>query len=730
MFLGFFPTAAGAAWLAAPTNVTLDGGIYTNDTTPTATWTRPSGATWYQILVDNGNWIDISNTDSYTIWSLANGWHTFYVRARDNSNTVSVSDSVTFEIDTAGPTVPAVSPSTATEDRATTFSVTPSGESTISFCDLYVSGSSVGSMTKNGSTFTKSYTFTNDGSYTVYARCADGDGNYTTGTSRTVTVSNVDVSDTFSVPSVSPSIAVEDQSTTFTVTPYGTLDAIACNLYVSGAYAGSMSKSSATFSKSYTFSNDGSYTVYASCENENGSWVNGTSRTVSVSNIDVNDTFYVPSVSPSSANEDESTTFTVSPYGTLDAIACNLYVSGSSVGSMSKSGSTFSRNYTFSNDGNYTVYAYCENENGTWTYGTSRTVTVSNTNTNDTFTVPSVSPSTATEDQSTTFSVTPYGTLDADECKLYVSGSSVGSMSQSGDTFSKNYTFSNDGSYTVYAYCQDENGDWEYGTSRTVTVYQQSSSNTSLDVPTVSPSTAVEDERTEFTVYPTSNYNVTDCWLYVNGSRVATMDEESTNRFAADYTFSNDGSYSVYARCTDSHGTTVNGDERSVYVSNQSYSYDDADRGTLIKIPCGVYSNTSETCKAVYYYGNDGMRHVFPNESVFYTWYNNFDDVSEVSQDFMSSLTIGKNVTYRPGSVVVKFDSSSYVYAIEAPHTLRHYLTSSLLESDYGSSWVDSLAHVPDSLYSNYSVGSVIDSTSDYNRSTAYYSVDSIDDVL
>lgn len=543
MFLAFVPFSASAAWLGAPSNLVLVGGIYTNDTTPTATWTRPADATWYQVLVDDGNWIDLSNVSSYTIASLPNGWHTFYVRAM-NSTSTSVSASVTFEIDTVGPTVPAVSPSTAIEDQSVTFSTTPSGEAATTSCSLYVSGSSVGSMTKNGSTFSKSYTFANDGSYTVYARCVDGDGNSTTGTSRTVTVSNVDVVDTFAVPSVSPSLAYEDESMTFSVTPYGTLDAIACHLYVSGSYAGSMSQSSNTFTKNYTFTNDGSYTVYASCENENGGWVNGTSRTVSVVNQEDPDntpTFIVPLVLPSTAIEDTSTTFSVTPYGTLDAVACNLYVSGSSVGSMNGSSS---------------------------------------------------------------------------------------------NRFTKNYTFSNDGSYTVYAYCEDENGDWTRGASRTVR------------------------------------------------------------------------------------------------VSNQPTSYNGARYGSLIKIPCGVYAYTSETCKAVYYYGNDGKRHVFPNESVFFTWYNNFDDVVEVSQDFMSSLTIGKNVTYRPGSVVVKFDSSSKVYAIQADHTLRHYTTLSLLKSDYGSYWTNVLAKVPDSLYSNYTIGSVIDSTSDYDRDDAYYSVNDIDDVL
>ena len=638
LFLTFVPQSAFAASLSAPGNISMVGGVYTNDTTPTVTWTRPSGATWYQVLLDDGNWIDLGNVDSYTLWSQSNGWHTFYVRAQNNSGNVSVSSGITFEIDTVGPTVPAVSPSTATEDQSVTFSVTPSGESATTFCDLYVSGSSAGSMTKNGSTFSKSYTFANSGSYTVYARCADGDNNYTTGTSRTVSVASATVTETFYVPSVSPSSTTEDQSTTISVTPYGTLNAIACNLYVNGSYVGAMSETSSnTFTKNYTFSNSGSYTVYASCENENGDWTTGTSRTITVNSVSTNDTFYVPSVSPSSATEDTATTISVSPYGTLDTIACKLYVSGSYIGTMTETSS---------------------------------------------------------------------------------------------NTFTRSYTFTNDGSYSVYASCEDENGNWTSGSSRTVTVYQQSTSNSTLDVPTVTPSTATEDVRTKFTVRPSSNYNVTDCWLYVNNGSVATMNEDSTNVFTAYYTFSNHGSYSMYAYCKDSHGVYAVGDSRTISVSDTIPYYDDAAKGSLIKIACGVYAYTEETCKAVYYYGNDGKRHVFPNEGVFFTWYTNFDDVVEVSQDFMSSLTIGKNVTYRPGSVVMKFDSSAYVYAIEADHTLRHYLTLSLLQSDYGSAWTDYLAKVPDSLFGNYTIGSDIDSTNDYDRGDAYYSVNDIDDVL
>ncbi len=637
------PNVVLASSLSAPSNLTLVGGVYTNDTTPTFTWTRPTHATWYEFMLDNGNWQSISNVGTYTLWNLSSGWHTFFVRAHDNAGQTSTSASVTFEIDIQGPSVSTVSPSSAIENESVTFAVTTSGESAATFCDLYVSGSNTGGMTKYSSTsFKKSFTFNNDGSYSVYARCADGDGNYTTGTSRTVTVAEDDEEDP---------VAYE--------------------------------------------------------------------------------TFWVNDVTPTSATEDESTTMRVTTSGTLDAATCLLYVNGTSAGTMSETSSnSFSKSYTFGNDGSYSVYALCQNELGIWDRSDSATVTVSEEDDDETFIVPSVSPSSATEDEELTLSVSPYGTLDAETCKLYVNGSSVGTMEESGGTFRLDYTFSNDGDYTVYAYCEDENGDWTKGTSRTVTVEQEiieENDTDSLDVPAVSPSSADEDERTEFTVEPDSDYNVTDCWLYVDGSRVATMNEESRNVFTADYTFSNDGSYSVYAYCKDSNGDTATGDKRTVRVSNDD---DDVEEGSLIKSACGTTVSANDPCKAVYYYGEDGKRHVFPNEATYFTWYNDFDDVVEVSGDFMSSLAIGKNVTFRPGSVLVKFESSSSIYAVEKDHTLRRYTTTGLIESDYGDDYEDVLVTISDSLYSNYTIGSVIDSTSDFDRDDEYYSVDSIDDVL
>ncbi len=182
----------------APRNLSIVGGMYTNDTTPTFTWTQGTGATWYEILVDGGQWIGIGNMASYTVWPLANGFHTFYLRSHDSGTGVSVSTYVTFEVDTKGPTVSAVTPSTATLNVATTYSVTPTGESATKWCWLYVDGRNVGAMTASSDkkTFSRSYKFTVAGTHSILARCADGDNNYSVGATRTFTMSGTSTTTT------------------------------------------------------------------------------------------------------------------------------------------------------------------------------------------------------------------------------------------------------------------------------------------------------------------------------------------------------------------------------------------------------------------------------------------------------------------------------------------------------------------------------------------------------
>jgi len=118
---------------------------------------------------------------------------------------------------------------------------------------------------------------------------------------------------------------------------------------------------------------------------------------------------------------------------------------------------------------------------------------------------------------------------------------------------------------------------------------------------------------------------------------------------------------------------------------------------------------------AIYYYGADGKRYVFPNLKTYLTWYNDFSTVKTITDEQLASITIGGNVTYRPGMKMVKITTDPKVYAIDAQGTLRWITTEQLAIQLYGANWNTLVEDVSDAFFINYKMGSQINSQSDFN---------------
>ncbi|MBD3281686.1 hypothetical protein GF391_02975 [Candidatus Uhrbacteria bacterium] len=141
--------------------------------------------------------------------------------------------------------------------------------------------------------------------------------------------------------------------------------------------------------------------------------------------------------------------------------------------------------------------------------------------------------------------------------------------------------------------------------------------------------------------------------------------------------------------------------------------------GSLIKIPSDSDPNTySDT--AVYYYASDGKRYVFPNEKVYFTWYPTFADVQILSLEDMTKIPIGGNVTYRPGSKLVKFQTDNKVYAVYQNGLLRWVPTEELANDLYGDNWTAKVDDINESFYVNYSFGQPIEHRLDFPVDTIY----------
>ncbi len=117
---------------------------------------------------------------------------------------------------------------------------------------------------------------------------------------------------------------------------------------------------------------------------------------------------------------------------------------------------------------------------------------------------------------------------------------------------------------------------------------------------------------------------------------------------------------------------------------------------------------------AVYYVGSDSKRYVFPNDKVYFTWYTDFSTVKKISDTDLAALTIGGNVTYKPGVKMVKIQSDPKVYAVGHGGVLRPIASEAAASALYGSTWNKKIDDISDAFFVNYTVGSQISSASDF----------------
>ena len=124
-----------------------------------------------------------------------------------------------------------------------------------------------------------------------------------------------------------------------------------------------------------------------------------------------------------------------------------------------------------------------------------------------------------------------------------------------------------------------------------------------------------------------------------------------------------------------------------------------AEAGDLIM--CPDYSS-------VYYLADDGTRWVFPNEKTYFTWYEDFSEVVEISCEELASYSIGDVVTYRPGTRLVKIQSINNVYAVEPGGVLRLIGSETQADDLYGFDWASRIDDIPDGFWSSYTEGNAL----------------------
>jgi hypothetical protein len=127
----------------------------------------------------------------------------------------------------------------------------------------------------------------------------------------------------------------------------------------------------------------------------------------------------------------------------------------------------------------------------------------------------------------------------------------------------------------------------------------------------------------------------------------------------------------------------------------------------------------SATLTSVYYVDDNMIRHPFPNEAIYATWYDSFAAVKVVTDATLPTLSLGESILPRPGHIWVKIQSVDKVYLIEENPldafmpTLRWITSEELAEELLGADWADYIMDIDVSLFGRFDFGEDVLNASD-----------------
>jgi hypothetical protein len=119
--------------------------------------------------------------------------------------------------------------------------------------------------------------------------------------------------------------------------------------------------------------------------------------------------------------------------------------------------------------------------------------------------------------------------------------------------------------------------------------------------------------------------------------------------------------------------------------------------------------------QTVYYYGADGKRYVFPSQDVYLSWYDDFSQVKQITDQQLALIPIGGNVTYKPGVYLVKITTDPKVYAVDQGGQLKWVASENIAKSIYGNNWQQKIKDLSDVFFTDYELAGEINQVEDYN---------------
>ncbi len=110
----------------------------------------------------------------------------------------------------------------------------------------------------------------------------------------------------------------------------------------------------------------------------------------------------------------------------------------------------------------------------------------------------------------------------------------------------------------------------------------------------------------------------------------------------------------------------------------------------------------SKSLPAVYFIGGAGERHPFPNETIYFSWFSDFESVKTVDDSVLAEIDLGPSVRVRPGTWLVKIASTPSVYAVEPGGILRFVPSEATAKLLYGENWNRRIIDVDPTLFFSF----------------------------
>ncbi len=117
----------------------------------------------------------------------------------------------------------------------------------------------------------------------------------------------------------------------------------------------------------------------------------------------------------------------------------------------------------------------------------------------------------------------------------------------------------------------------------------------------------------------------------------------------------------------------------------------------------------------VYFLGANGKRYVFPNDKTYLTWFPDFSIVKQISDEDLMKTPLGGNVTYKPGTRLIKVETAPQVYVVTRGGVRRQIASEEVAAQLFGPDWKNRVDDMPDAFFTNYTDGPIIKSRNDFS---------------